>query len=176
MILRLVVPAYLAVHHAAEVLPVGAIHLPAVVTGAHHVAHALGQMNLVTCVGHEVPSTGWTQDPLFKCASHLSVTAGAPLFTHMTPQVAVPYVAIVAIVVSFYKGGHRGNHAIVIVRVVNIQFVLRLVGSLIDNGVEEIPGDDVQLVGRARDAWNCSHSGRPHRTPSGKPLKKKRAY
>ena len=48
VILRLVVPTHLAEHHPADVLAVGVLHLPAVVTGEHDVAHARGQMGLVT--------------------------------------------------------------------------------------------------------------------------------
>ena len=136
--------------YTADVLVVGVIHLPAVATGAHHVAHARGQMSLATCIGHKVPSTGQTRDPLFKRASRLSVTAHAPLFTYVTPRVVVSNVTIMAIAVPFYKGGHGGNHAIVILRVVHEQFVLCLVGSLVDDSVEVVPGDDVELVGRAQ--------------------------
>ena len=127
---------------------VGMIHLPTVATGAHHIAHARGQMSLATRFGDETPSTGRTRDPLFKCASHLNVTARAPLFTYVNPRVVVSHVPIITIVVPFYKGWHGGNHAIVIVCVVHIQFVLRLVVSLIDNRIEVVPGADVELVGR----------------------------
>ena len=34
-----------------------------------------------------------------------------------------------------------------IFRVVHVHFVLCLVGSLVHNGIEEVPGYDVQLVG-----------------------------
>ena len=37
-----------------------------------------------------------------------------------------------------------------ILRMVHIQFVLCLVGSLIDDRIEVVPGDDVELVGRAQ--------------------------
>ena len=41
-----------------------------------------------------------------------------------------------------------------IVHVVHVQFVLCLVGSLVYNGIVEVPGDDVQLVG-----WAQGHLG-----------------
>ena len=55
-----------------------------------------------------------------------------------------------AIVVPFYKGGHGGNHAIVILCVVHVQFVLCFVGSFVDDHIEEVPGDDAELVSRAQ--------------------------
>ena len=53
-----------------------------------------------------------------------------------------------AIVRPFHKGGHRCDDTIVTVYVVQIQLVLSLVRPLIHNST--IPGDNVQLVGRAQ--------------------------
>ena len=50
----------------------------------------------------------------------------------------------------FHKGGHGCNNTIVIVCIVQIQFVLHLVRSLVHNSIEEISRDDVQLVGRSQ--------------------------
>ena len=113
-------------HHATDVFGVGVIHLPVVVTGAHHIANTRGQMGLVIHVRHKSPSARWTWHPLLKRASRLSVTALAPLFAHMNPQVVVSYVTVIAIVAPFHKSGHRCDDTIVIVCVVQIQFVFTL--------------------------------------------------
>ena len=78
------------------------------------------------------------------------MTAHAPLLTHMTPQVVVSHMAIITIVDPFYKGGHGSDHAIIIVCVLHIPFVLCLVMSLVHNSSVEVPGDDVQVVGQAQ--------------------------
>ena len=83
----------------------------------------------------------------------------------MDPKV-VSYVAVIAIVGPFHKGGHGCDDTIVTVCMVHIQLVLHLVRSLVHDCTVEIPGDDVQLVGRsqgrlellpllpaAKDAW-----------------------
>ena len=73
-----------------------------------------------------------------------------PLLAHMTPQVVVSDLTVIAIIDPFHKGGHGCNNTIVIVCVVQIQFVLHLVRSFIHDRIEEVPGDEVQLVGRAQ--------------------------
>ena len=78
------------------------------------------------------------------------MTALAPLPAHMTPQVVVSYVTVIAIVVPFHKGRHGCDDTILIVCMVYIQFVLHLAKSLVQNGIEKVPGDDVQRVGRAQ--------------------------
>ena len=62
----------------------------------------------------------------------------------------VSHVTVVAIVGPFHKGSHGCDDAIVTGCVVHIQFVLCLVRSLIHDGVVEIPGDDVHLVGQSQ--------------------------
>ena len=64
------------------------------------------------------------------------------------PKVIVTHVAIMTIVCSFHKGFHGGDDVVVIAYVVQIQFVLNLVRSLILNST--IPGDNVQLVSRSQ--------------------------
>ena len=73
----------------------------------------------------------------------------AHLFAHMDSKVVVSHMAVIAIVGPFHKGGHGCDDAIVTVYMVQIQFVLCLVRSLIHNST--IPGDDVQLIGRFQD-------------------------
>ena len=71
----------------------------------------------------------------------------------MTPQVVVSYMTVITIVVPFNNGGHGCDDTIVIVYMVQIQLVLHLVRSLIHNSIEEVPGDDVQLVGSSHGSW-----------------------
>ena len=67
------------------------------------------------------------------------MTTLAPLLTHMTPRVVVSHVAVITILGLFYKGRHGSDHAIMIARVVHMQFVLHLVRSIIHNGIVEVP-------------------------------------
>ena len=144
---RLLIPIHLAKHHVTDIFAVGVIHFHTVVTGAHHIANTRGQMGLVTHVRHKGPSAGWTCHPLLKHESSLRLRELAPLVAHMASQVVVSYMVVITIVVPFHKGGHGCDNTIVIVCMVQIQLVLHLVRSLMHNIIEEVPGDDMQLVG-----------------------------
>ena len=68
----------------------------------------------------------------------------------MTPQVIVSNMACVTVVDPFHKGWHAGNHRVVLLGVIQVQFVGYIVGSLKDNSVEEVSGHNNELVGRAK--------------------------
>ena len=84
------------------------------------------------------------------------------------------YMAVITIVVPFHKGGHGCDYTIVIVCVVQIQLVLHVVRSLIPNSIEEVPGDDMQLVGRSQGSLKLLPLLSLKRTPLGIHLKQKR--
>ena len=71
----------------------------------------------------------------------------------MDPQVVVSYMTVITIVGPFYKGSDGCDDIIVIVCVVQIQIVLHLVRSLIHNSIEEVSGEDMQLVGNSQGSW-----------------------
>ena len=68
----------------------------------------------------------------------------------MDPRVVESHMTVIAIVWPFHKGSHGCDDVIVTGCLVHIQLVLQLVRPLVHDYIVEIPGDNVQLVGRSQ--------------------------